>query len=269
MEQYFTVPLLQCHWLYTNKMKPEYVLDQMQRNIRPDVHFDGDNGMPFTLICDRLKPGETAHRIPMYFDPKAKKINKYYGIRDPLPFGPVEEIRYAGDRPLTTVEAENKRDYTFSPIIEADASSHSTFRNGRNVNYALWPRPTHYAPGATRMGLIYGLMADNRKVSGDYFYVPSRGVFESPTSGEVLYRSLRGKPGDTSQTTVSNLLKGQLEDDKHVEYFEKQAIPDSENPQLKATAITAKRDAALAEIAKNESSDVGKMAEQFGARKGD
>jgi hypothetical protein len=132
---YMSVPLLQCHWLYTNKMKPEYVMEQLQMNFRSDVYFDGDSGLPFTLIPSRLNPGEVLHRVPCYMNPSKEYPNSYLGIRDPLPFGPIEEIRFVGDRPTTTIEA---RDYTFSPVIEADASVQSTFRNGRTVNFALW-----------------------------------------------------------------------------------------------------------------------------------
>jgi hypothetical protein len=259
LEQYMSVPLLQCHWMYTNKMKPEYVLDQMQRNIRADVYYDGDSSLPFTLVPDRLNPGEVLHRAPMYFDTSKVGPNILLGFRDPLPYGPVEEIRYMGDRPLTMIE--DKRDYTFSPVIEADGSVHTTTRNGRNVNYVNWPRPTYYVPGATRAGLIYGLMADNQKVGGSYYYVPGPGIFEHPSSGDAVYRSMRG--GQISETMAQGLLAGQLDDAVHEEYFAKKAIPPAENPQLSEAVMSAEAVQRAAESIQEEGSSAN-LAEAFG-----
>lgn len=258
---YMSVPLLQCHWLYTDKMKPEYVMEQLQMNFRSDVYFDGDSGLPMTLIPSRLNPGEILHRVPCYLSPDKDYPNRYLGIRDPLPFGPVDEIRFAGDRPLTTIE---ERDYTFSPVIEADASVQSTYRNGRTVNFAVWPRPTHYVPGATRLGFIYGLMADNRKVGGHYYYVPGNSIFEHPTSGQKIYRAMKWSNTDTG-AKPEYLLAGQTEaiNKKHIEYFEEKAIEPQNNPQLIEPINSARRNEILAKSVKAGADSVA-IAEKFG-----
>ena len=238
LQSYMAVPLLQCHWLYTNKAKPEYVIEQMQMNFRSDVYFDGDSALGYTLIPSRLNPGEVLNRVPCYFDndPRAQS-NKYLGIRDPLPYGPVEEIRFAGDRPLTTID---EREYTFSPVIEADSSVQSTYRNGRTVNYALLPRPTHYVPGVTRLGAVYGLMADNRKVGGHYYYIPSEGVFDAaikPGKSRTVYRTMLNNPFESTDVT-EYLLAGQTaaEDAEHVKFWQRHQIEPKDNYQTQASA---------------------------------
>ena len=231
LRSYMTVPLLQCHWLYTNKAKPEFVVEQLQMNYRSDVYFDGDSSLPFSLIPTRLNPGEVLHRVPclmMMDKPEIQKPNRYLGIRDPMPFGPVEEIRFAGDRPLTTIEA---REYTFSPVIEADASVQSTYRNGRTINFAAWPRPTHYVPGATRLGAVYGAMADNKKVGGHYYYVPGSGIFDN-SAKDSIYRAMANNAA-ASEAIVPQLLAGQTkkEEQVHEKYWSKTAVPPTKNMQ--------------------------------------
>jgi len=262
---YMTVPLLQCHWLYTDKAKPEYVMEQLQMNFRSDVYFDGDASLPFTLIPTRLNPGEVLHRVPCYMSAMKDYPNRYLGIRDPLPFGPVEEIRFAGDRPLTTIE---DRDYTFSPVIEADASVQSTYRNGRTVNFAMWPRPTHYVPGATRLGMIYGLMADNRKVGGHYYYVPGNSVFEHPDSGQKIYRAMKWSKDDMG-ADPKYLLAGQTAENnrKHIKYFRDKAIKPSDNPQLVDVAKAITTGEALSKKVEGGAS-AAELAEEFAGKKG-
>jgi hypothetical protein len=243
---YFTVPLLQCHWLYTNKMKPEYVVEQLQMNFRSDVYFDGDSSLGYTLIPSRLNPGEVLNRVPCYISNREVgnektqySPNNYLGIRDPLPFGPVEEIRFAGDRPLTTID---QREYTFSPVIEADSSVQSTFRNGRSVNFAQLPRPSTYVPGATALGAVYGLMGDNKRVGGHYYYIPNEGVFQNVVDQDELtiYRATVNNPSE-DQEVLAYLLAGQTpaDEEKHLQHWERNKVLPEDNYQNRVAEVSA------------------------------
>jgi len=237
--QYMTVPLVQAHWLYIGHPKVEYITEQMQMNFQSDVYFDGDNAMPFTLIPSRLNPSEMADRVPCYInlDLENGKVNKYLGIRTPVPYGPVQEIRFHGDRPMTTID---EKDYTFSPVIEGDSSVITQTRNNRVINAACWPRPTHYSPGSSTLGLIYGLMHDNKRVSGHYYFVPLQGAMNhTPDGKNKFYRAMGvGRANDPiTETTRGNLHK-QLEQgfDKDAakrqrDYFDKRKITPEQNPQ--------------------------------------
>jgi len=254
LENYFAVPLYQCHWLYVGSPKPEYVTEQLQMNFRSDVYFDGaDSSLPFTLIPSLLNPGQVLSRIPCYLDisnqaltetggatkKKGKKqwINTYLGIREPLPFGTVSDIRYAGDRPLTTVE---EREYTFTPIIEADASVQTQYRNSRTVNCAIWPRPTVYSPGATRIGAIYGLMSDNSGVGGHYYYQPLTGTMLNDHVDNVIYRTMTNNSKD-SAILAKQLFKGQGREQVKTQgrYWDKHSIREANNPQSTGTYTEA------------------------------
>jgi len=231
LRSYFQVPLWQCHWLYVGSPKPEYVTEQLQMNFRSDVYYDGsDSTLPFTLIPSTLNPGEVLSRVPCMIDMRAteaERPNRYLGIRDPLPYGSVDDLRFYGDRPVTVIE---EKEYTFTPIIEADASVQTTYRNSRTVNCALWPRPTVYCPGTTRLGAIYGIMSDNASVGGHYYYQYLTGAFQNENVADVLYRAMAD---DNDTTTAGWLLAGQTKQDeeKHVEYWTKHAIPADVNPQ--------------------------------------
>jgi len=240
LENYFAVPLYQCHWLYVGSPKPEYVTEQLQQNFRSDVYFDGDNSLPFTLIPSVLNPGQVISRVPCYLDittntidlgkGKSKQwVNTYLGVRDPLPYGGVSDIRYAGDRPLTTIE---EREYTFAPIIEADASVQTQFRNSRTVNCAIWPRPTVYSPGATRLGAIYGLMSDNAPVGGHYYYQPLTGTLLNDNVPNTIYRTMTNDPRE-SAALAEQVFKGQGKDEiiRQGEYWDEHSIPEKQNPQ--------------------------------------
>jgi hypothetical protein len=230
--QYMSVPLVQAHWLYIGHPKVEYVTEQMQMNFRSDVYFDGDHNMPFTLIPTRLNPGEILDRIPCYFDMDGSRniANKYLGIRSPTPYGPVQEIRFHGDKPTTVVE---EKDYTFSPVIEGDATVITQSRNNRTINAAVWPRPTHYSPGSTRLGLIYGLMHDNARVAGHYYYAPTSGSLNE--GGNVYFRAMGGA---NSKIMNTGSLQRSLEhgfseaaEARRSDYFAKRVVPPEVNPQ--------------------------------------
>jgi len=236
LESYFAVPLYQCHWLYVGSPKPEYVTEQLQMNYRSDVYFDGDNSSPFTLIPSRLNPGEVISRIPCLFNLQdddgkkgGKRPNKYLGVRDPLPYGSVQDIRYTGDKPLTTIE---ERDYTYTPIIEADSSVQTQYRNSRTINCAVWPRPTHYSPGATRMGAIYGLMSDNSPVGGHYYYQPLVGTMVNANVKDKVFRATMNRPSE-SAAIADAILDGSGERTIKTQgdYWQKHSIMPDENPQ--------------------------------------
>jgi len=239
LQSYFAVPLYECHWLYTGSPKPEYVTEQLQMNFRSDVYFDGDNSMPFTLIPSRLNPGEVISRIPCYMDINGKEPNKYLGVRDPLPYGSVLDIRFSGDKPLTTTE---ERDYTFTPIIEADSSVQTQYRNSRTINCAVWPRPTHYCPGATKVGAIYGTMSDNKSVGGHYYYQPLTGVMTNDNVNDKIYRAMgvTRSDGPVNERLKNELLAGmgRKETEIQQDYWNKHSIAPEDNPQAVATAIT-------------------------------
>jgi hypothetical protein len=230
LENYFSVPLYQCHWLYVGSPKPEFVTEQLTMNFRSDVYFDGDNSLPFTLIPSRLNPGEVISRIPCYFNLNEKAgPNRYLGVRDPLPYGNVIDIRYNGDKPLTTTE---ERDYTYTPVIEADSSVQTQYRNSRTINCAVWPRPTHYSPGATRMGAIYGMMSDNASVGGHYYYQPLVGTLVNDNVKDVIYRSTMNNTSD-SKAIEKQLFKGHGKKEQRAQgaYWQKHSIMPDENPQ--------------------------------------
>jgi hypothetical protein len=236
LESYFTVPLYQCHWLYVGSPKPEYVTEQLQMNYRSDVYFDGDNSLPYTLIPSRLNPGEVLSRVPCLMNLRAStdgkdfvKANKYLGVRDPLPYGSVQDIRFSGDKPLTTIE---EREYTFTPIIEADSHTQAQYRNARTVNCAVWPRPTHYSPGATRLGAVYGMLSDNASVGGHYYYQPLTGVMVNDATSQKIYRSMAARSREDA-AVEKQLLAGFTDKniDKQAEYWEKHEIPPEDNPQ--------------------------------------
>jgi len=237
--QYMTVPLVQAHWLYLGHPKVEYITEQMQMNFRSDVYFDGDNGLPFTLIPSRLNPSEMCDRVPCYINlkPDGKQTNKYLGIRSPVPYGPVQEIRFHGDKPMTTID---EKDYTFSPVIEGDASVITQTRNNRVINAASWPRPTHYTPGSTTLGLIYGLMHDNKRVGGHYYFVPLQGAQNyTGNDGNKYYRALGSagagsviKPG--RKDSLHKSLEQGFDTDaqqRQKDYFDKRVIKPENNPQ--------------------------------------
>jgi hypothetical protein len=186
---YFQVPLYDCHWLYVGSPKPEYVIEQLQMNYRPDVIFEGGASMPeYTLIPTQLNPGEVLERLPTLFNAKQKTPNTYLGIRDPLPYGSVSEIRFHGDRPMTTIE---EREYDFTPIIEADSSVNQVMRNGRVLNIAVLPRPAMYIPGVSILGAISGMMSDNASVGGSYYFQQHNGPFFNDTAKGGKSRPLR------------------------------------------------------------------------------
>jgi hypothetical protein len=233
LESYMTVPLYECHWLYVGSPKPEYVTEQLQMNFRSDVYFDGDNSSPFTLIPTELNPGQVLSRVPCYLDcDPDSQINTYLGIRDPLPYGNVIDIRFAGDRPLTTTE---ESDYTFTPIIEADSSVQTQYRNHRTVNCAVWPRPTHYAPGATRIAGIYGLMTDNTSVGGHYYYVPQTGTLINDNvelDDPKIFRAMKNNRQE-SELVSKQLMQGMTKEatDQQRAYWKDHEISEKENPQ--------------------------------------
>jgi hypothetical protein len=239
VEPYMSVPLYQCHWLYVGSPKPEYVTEQLQMNFRPDVHFDGSNALPFTLIPKTLNPGQVLCRVPTYLNcgedvttSGGLEANEYLGIRDPLPYGNVIDIRFNGDKPMTTTE---ETDYTFTPIIEADSMVQTQYRNSRTVNCAVWPRPTHYSPGATRIGAIYGMMSDNAAVGGDYYYQPMTGALVNDrVEGEtpIVFRAMKNNTKD-SQLVADQLFQGmdRKTQDKQQNYWKDHQVLKSENPQ--------------------------------------
>jgi len=234
---YFQVPLYDCHWLYVGSPKPEYVIEQLQMNYRPDVVFDGSNSAPeFTLVPSRLNPGEILSRVPTLFDAKSNTPNEYLGIRDPLPYGDVTEIRFNGDKPLTTVD---EREYNFTPIIEADASVNQVMRNGRVINVAVWPRPSMYVPGVSALGAVNGLMSDNAAVGGSYYFemhnnpyfndVNANGGTSSPPFRQV------GRSKKESPQWAKKKLQGQSSSSKGAKDMQKAidrgSIPREKNPQ--------------------------------------
>lgn len=195
---YFQVPLYDCHWLYVGSPKPEYVIEQLQMNYRPDVIFEGGASMPeYTLIPTTLNPGEVLERIPTLFNAANKTPNTYLGIRDPLPYGSVNEIRFHGDRPMTTID---EREYDFAPIIEADSSVNQVMRNGRTLNIAVFPRPATFLPGASTIGVLAGLMSDNAAVGGSYYFQSHNGPFFNDTAVGGVARPMRqvGRPSPSA-----------------------------------------------------------------------
>jgi len=237
LKPYFQVPTWQCHWLYVGSPKPEYVTEQLQMNFRSDVYYDGGEGnsLPFTLIPSTLNPGQVLSRIPCMMNIRKGSVsgktgaNLYLGIRDPLPYGSVQELRFFGDRPVSVIE---EKEYTFTPIIEADASVMSSYRNARTVNMAVWPRPTVYAPGATRMGVIYGTMADNAKVGGHYYYQYLTGALQKDGQDDRLYRAMAD---DNDTSTAGWLLAGQgkKQEELHIDAWNKKKIGPDQNPQMR------------------------------------
>jgi hypothetical protein len=209
---YFQVPLYDCHWLYVGSPKPEYVIEQLQMNYRPDVIFEGGASMPeYTLIPATLNPGEVLERIPTLFDSSKKVPNTYLGIRDPLPYGSVSEIRFHGDRPLTTIE---EREYDFTPIIEADSSVNQVMRNGRILNIAVLPRPSMYIPGASHLGAISGMMSDNAAVGGSYYFQQHNGPYFNDTGEAGTSKPLRqvGQGQGSSKAWAQRQLAGTASD---------------------------------------------------------
>jgi len=166
--------------------------------------------------------------------------NSYLGVRDPLPFGSVIDIRFSGDKPLTTTE---ERDYTFTPIIEADSSVQTQYRNSRTINCAVWPRPTHYSPGATRMCAVYGTMSDNASVGGHYYYQPLTGTLLMDGVDDKIYRSMGvSRAGRIAQEQLKDELlagMGRAETKTQQEYWNKHSIKPSRNPQNVATVVKA------------------------------
>jgi len=238
LRPYFSVPTWQCHWLYVGSPKPEYVTEQLQMNFRADVYYDGsDSTLPYTLIPSLLNPGQVLARLPCLFDMSegsaTSRPNSYLGIRDPQPYGPVDEIRFYGDRPVTVIE---EREYTFSPIIEADASIQTTYRNGRTVNMAVWPRPSVYSPGVSRLGVIYGCLADNAKVGGHYYYQYLSGPLQNESVNDKFYR---GMSDDDDKADHSYLVAGQgaKEQARQVKFWRKKEIPAEVNPQLRGENV--------------------------------
>jgi hypothetical protein len=231
LEGYFTVPVYQCHLLYVGNPKPEYVTEQLQMNFRSDVYFDGDNSLPYTLIPTRLNPGEVISRVPCYWYLNAEKSteNTWLGVRDPLPYGNVIDIRFNGDKPMSTTE---ERDYTFTPIIEADASVQTQYRNSRTINCAVWPRPTHYSPGSTRIGAIYGLLSDNASVGGHYYYQPLRGTLVADNVKDKIYRAMKNSAA-SSQGLEAQYFKGMSPDDvkEQKQYWKDHQVLPDDNPQ--------------------------------------
>jgi len=232
--QYMTVPVIQAHWLYIGHPKVEYITEQMQMNFRSDVYFDGDNTLPFTLIPSRLNPSEMADRVPCYIEMgKSMKVNKYLGIRSPVPYGPVQEIRFHGDKPMTTID---EKDYTFSPVIEGDSTVITQTRNNRIINACNWPRPTHYTPGSTTLGLLYGLMHDNRRVAGHYYFVPMSGALNHTKEGEnVFFRAMGDSSGQVPTYSKQHKSMEQGFDKKAAKrqkkYFDKRKVTPEQNPQ--------------------------------------
>jgi len=233
LKPFFQVPLWQCHWLYVGSPKPEYVTEQLQMNFRSDVYYDGsDSTLPFSLVPSTLNPGEVLSRVPCMIDMRSKESerpNRYLGIRDPLPYGSVDDLRFYGDRPVSVIE---EKEYTFTPIIEADASVQTTYRNARTVNMAVWPRPTVYAPGTTRLGVIYGMLSDNQGVGGHYYYQYLTGALQDEDVGDKLYRAMAD---DNDTTTAGWMLAGQgkKEEEIHEKYWTKNAIPEDVNPEMR------------------------------------
>jgi hypothetical protein len=232
---YFQVPLYDCHWLYVGSPKPEYVIEQLQMNYRPDVIFEGGASMPeFTLIPAKLNPGEVLERIPTLFDSSKKVPNTYLGIRDPLPYGSVSEIRFHGDRPLTTIE---EREYDFTPIIEADSSVNQVMRNGRILNIAVLPRPSMYIPGASHLGAISGMMSDNASVGGSYYFQQHNGPYFNDSGEGGTSKPLRqvGQGQGDSKAWAQRQLAGTASDSRGAvamqRAIDQKTVKREDNPQ--------------------------------------
>lgn len=251
LKSFFQVPLWQCHWMYVGSPKPEYVTEQLQMNFRADVYYDGsDSSLPFTLVPSQLNPGEVLSRVPCMMDLRASqgtRPNRYLGIRDPLPYGKVDDLRFFGDRPVSVIE---EKEYTFTPIIEADASIQTTYRNARTVNMAIWPRPTVYSPGTTRLGCLYGIMSDNAPVGGSYYYQYLTGALQNEQVMEKLFRAMSD---DNDTSSAGWLLAGQDKETEelHVEAWSKKAIPADVNPEMRDPPAMLGGPALQAEVGQN------------------
>lgn len=234
MRGLFSMPLYDCHWLYSGSPKPEYVIEQLQMNYRPDVVFDGGGtGSEYTLIPSRLNPGEILERVPCLMNETTSSPNTYLGIRDALPYGGVQDIRFHGDKPLTTIE---EREYTFTPIIEADANVMATMRNGRAVNIAVLPRPSSYAPGVSPLGIMASTMLDNSTVGGSYYFQYQTGPYfmDTPVRPGERPRSFRAF-GDIEMDplTQGRVHAGQTPEEQatQAELLNRRAITADTNPQ--------------------------------------
>ena len=109
------------------------------------------------------------------------------------------------------------------------------YRNSRTVNCAVWPRPTHYSPGATRVGAIYGMMSDNASVGGSYYYQPMTGALvNDQVEGDtpVVFRAMKNAPQD-SKLVADALFQGMDREtqDKQQDYWDRHEILPKDNPQ--------------------------------------
>jgi hypothetical protein len=206
-------------------------------NYRPDVHFDGGgSGSEYTLVPTRLNPGEILQRIPCLFNAEEKEPNTYLGIRDPLPYGAVQDIRFHGDKPLT--EIQDAREYDFTPIIEADASVMQTTRNGRTINISMLPRPHTFYPGVSPLGVVASSMMDNAGVGGSYYFqflsgpyfVDQAGTSSGATS--IAFRQVgTGNTENTSWQANSIGKQDAKDQSKMIEATERSTIKPASNPQ--------------------------------------
>jgi len=241
MRGLFSMPLYDCHWLYSGSPKPEYVIEQLQLNYRADVAFDGGGtGSEYTLIPSRLNPGEILQRVPCLMQHQTSNPNTYLGIRDPLPYGGVQDIRFHGDKPMTTIE---EREYTFTPIIEADANVMATMRNGRAVNIAVLPRPSTYTPGVSPLGVMASTMLDNSTVGGSYYFQYQTGplFMDTPVRPGTRPRAFRAF-GDIEMDplTQGRVFAGQTPEEQSASatLMNRRSISADQNPQMGDNADT-------------------------------
>jgi hypothetical protein len=151
----------------------------------------GGSGLPFDFIDSRITQ-EVVARIPCYMrktKANASYFNSYIGISTPDPVGEVADKISENGVCTTMLEGD---DIQFTPIVRGGSSSLVTKRKGVSITIAHLARPEYYEPGVSTIGAIYGLMSDNKSVSGNYFLQPSTGVFHDDRVEDTMYRALAG-----------------------------------------------------------------------------
>jgi hypothetical protein len=193
LSQHMTVPTVTAKLEYHNNAARDSVITSLKMAHRPGVVAAGmgGSGLPFDFIDSRITQ-EVVARIPCYMrktKANASYFNSYIGISTPDPVGEVADKISENGVCTTMLEGD---DIQFTPIVRGGSSSLVTKRKGVSITIAHLARPEYYEPGVSTIGAIYGLMSDNKSVSGNYFLQPSTGVFHDDRVEDTMYRALAG-----------------------------------------------------------------------------
>ena len=233
----YKVPLYPAVFMYEGGPRPEHVQQRMMMNFRPDRDYGGSNDVSqFTLIPQRLAPGEILTRVPTYMHTAAESPsldpNVYLGPRDPVVISDVKTSTYFGDKAETVIDDEF---YYASPVIQRDGTIQTTYRNYRHVNSATVQRPPFFTPNASILGCLLGMMSHHSPVSGPVYEQVLLKPYYNVKDGEErrVHFNNQYDSATTTDPQTFQVIDGQsfAQQRRRMRESAKSAVADKDNPQ--------------------------------------